>query len=48
MLPICYMLGTVQASRDATLYKPTAEQDQAGHLTDMMGIENTNKRVERN
>ena len=42
------MLGTVQGTRDATLYKTATEQDQAGHLTDMMGTENTNMRVERN
>ena len=48
MLPVCYMLGTIQGTRDATLYKTATEQDQAGHLTDMMGTENTNMRVERN
>lgn len=42
------MLGTVQGTRDATLYKTATEQDQASHLTDTMGIENTNMRGERN
>jgi len=37
VLPVCYMLGTVQGTRDATLHKTATEQDQAGHLTDMMG-----------
>lgn len=50
LLSAYYVLGTIQGSRDIAMYKTIAEQEQAGHLPDMIfdRTQNTNNRIERN